>query len=491
VAYDVVVIGAGISGLVDAVLLAETGRRVLVLEQHTIPGGYLQQFRRKRTVFDVGFHYMGSTQPGRPMRQLLEHLRVWHRIRMLPFPDDAAIEVRRGERSFAYPTRFERFHEKAVATWPHARDAVDRIVRDVDEVCSRFKWFDLRRGRSYGHPLDMKLSPESFRNYVSGVTDDAWLREVLAFQTFNLGLFADEIPWVKYALAFRSNFDLTTRIDGGGGALVDALVARGKELGVEYRFRSEVESFACEGRVLRSVATANGDRFAADLFVAACPPKVVLRKIPDEAVHPKYKARVFRLKDSRGALQVFLRLTEPLRSLGDTCLLLHDEKEASHPELPLPTILVTHPTGESVERGGPRLEAMTYMYQEPFARWRDRPVLRRGAEYEGFKQGLARRMVGMIARVAPELPDLIEDTYVATPLSDEWYTRNTGGGVFGISHDVTQQGTNRPLPRLRLKNLWFTGHSITMPGICGVFVNAFDTCGAIRGDEALFDAVAT
>jgi all-trans-retinol 13,14-reductase len=491
VAYDVVVIGAGISGLVDAILLAEAGRRVLVLEHHTIPGGYLQQFQRKRTVFDVGFHYMGSTEPGRPMRQLLEHLQVWPRVRMLAFPDDAAIEVRRGSRSFAYPTRFQRFHEKAVLTWPHARDAVDRIVRDVDEICARFKWFALKKGRTYSHPLDMKLSPLSFEAYVSDVTDDAWLKEALGFQTFNLGLFADEIPWVKHALAFRSNFDLTCRIDGGGGALVAALVERGKELGVEYRFRSEVVSYTCDGRVLRSVTTAGGDRFAADLFVAACPPKVVLQRVPDEAIHPKYKERVLRLKDSRGALQVFLRLKAPLRSIGATCILLHDETEASHPELPLETILVTQSQGESVERGGPRLEAMTYMDQGPFARWRDRPVLRRGADYEQFKQGLARRVIGMIARIAPELPDLIEDTYVATPLSDESYTKNTGGGVFGISHDISQQGTNRPLPRLRLKNLYFTGHSITMPGICGVFINAFETCDAIRDDGVLFDAVAT
>ncbi len=65
---DAIVVGAGLSGLVDAILLAETGRRVLVLEQHTIPGGYLQQFTRRGTVFDVGFHYLGSTDAGRPLR---------------------------------------------------------------------------------------------------------------------------------------------------------------------------------------------------------------------------------------------------------------------------------------------------------------------------------------------------------------------------------------------------------------------------------------
>lgn len=100
-------------------------------------------------------------------------------------------------------------------------------------------------------------------------------------------------------------------------------------------------------------------------------------------------------------------------------------------------------------------------------------------------------MIRMITKHAPELPDHNDQVYSSTPLSDMWYTHNEHGGVFGISHDVGQQGMNRPMIRMRLKNLFFTGHSITMPGICGTFINAFDSCDAIRDDDALFDQVAT
>ena len=123
--------------------------------------------------------------------------------------------------------------------------------------------------------------------------------------------------------------------------------------------------------------------------------------------------------------------------------------------------------------------------------WAGLPVLKRGAEYEAFKQGIADRMIRMITRHAPELPDCIDQVYSSTPLSDLWYTHNEHGGVFGISHDIGQQGTNRPMIRMRLRNLFFTGHSITMPGICGTFINAFDSCDAVRGDKVLFDQVAT
>ena len=52
--WDVVVIGAGIGGLVTASQLAAKGARVLVLERYLIPGGSGGSFRREGYTFDVG-----------------------------------------------------------------------------------------------------------------------------------------------------------------------------------------------------------------------------------------------------------------------------------------------------------------------------------------------------------------------------------------------------------------------------------------------------
>jgi len=169
-------------------------------------------------------------------------------------------------------------------------------------------------------------------------------------------------------------------------------------------------------------------------------------------------------------------------------MLLGEEEAAREP--PIPMVLVSGPgEGETEDGGGPRLEALTFLEPSPFSAWSDRPVMKRGPEYESRKLEMARRMIGIIARVEPELPGLVTEIYASTPLTAEWYTKSEGGGAFGISHDVGQQWIERPQTRVFFKNLFFTGHSITMPGICGVFINAFDTCDMIRGGD-LFGAVA-
>lgn len=56
--YDIVVIGSGNAGISAAVALAQQGERVLVLEQHNLPGGCASSFVRGRFEFDVSLHSM-------------------------------------------------------------------------------------------------------------------------------------------------------------------------------------------------------------------------------------------------------------------------------------------------------------------------------------------------------------------------------------------------------------------------------------------------
>ncbi len=52
--YDVVVVGGGIGGLTTAAMLAKKGIRLLLIEQHYMPGGCCGAIRRQGITFDIG-----------------------------------------------------------------------------------------------------------------------------------------------------------------------------------------------------------------------------------------------------------------------------------------------------------------------------------------------------------------------------------------------------------------------------------------------------
>ena len=69
--WDTIVIGSGPGGLTAALALACKGQRVLVLEQHYLPGGWCQSFTLGGYRFSPGVHYLGDLGPGGGAAQAL------------------------------------------------------------------------------------------------------------------------------------------------------------------------------------------------------------------------------------------------------------------------------------------------------------------------------------------------------------------------------------------------------------------------------------
>ncbi|MBR6089717.1 MAG: NAD(P)/FAD-dependent oxidoreductase, partial [Anaerolineaceae bacterium] len=61
--YDVIVIGGALAGLASALTLANKGKRVLVLEQHNLPGGVATSFVRGNIEIEATLHEMMSIGP--------------------------------------------------------------------------------------------------------------------------------------------------------------------------------------------------------------------------------------------------------------------------------------------------------------------------------------------------------------------------------------------------------------------------------------------
>ncbi len=73
-AYDVIIVGAGVSGLSLAALLAKSGRSVLVLEAIHYPGGCASSYEKRSAWFDVGATTFCGADPGQPMSLLFDEI---------------------------------------------------------------------------------------------------------------------------------------------------------------------------------------------------------------------------------------------------------------------------------------------------------------------------------------------------------------------------------------------------------------------------------
>eukprot|EP01083_Nonionella_stella_P273696 928687_1 len=71
---DAIIIGSGIGGLALASLLSKMGKKVLVLEQHSVAGGCTHVFGKKGVPFDTGLHYIGGEFgcKSAPLRRMID-----------------------------------------------------------------------------------------------------------------------------------------------------------------------------------------------------------------------------------------------------------------------------------------------------------------------------------------------------------------------------------------------------------------------------------
>ncbi len=241
--YDVVVIGAGMSGLAAAIRVALAGKSVLVLERHEAPGGLNSFYRREGRVFDVGLHaltnFARKGDRGAPLNKIFRQLRI---------PREAFDLNPQGGSRIVFPEASLRFTNEPEVLEAEIAEAFPGSVDGFREVV-RFV-----RGHDATALVDRRQSALPF---LEEHVPDPLLREMILCPILYYGsALEDDVDLDQFAILFRSLFlEGFSRPLDGVRTIVRALLRKLKEVGGERRMRCGV----------RRIVTADGRAEAVEL----------------------------------------------------------------------------------------------------------------------------------------------------------------------------------------------------------------------------------
>lgn len=511
-ARDVIIIGAGQNGLVAAFYLARAGHKPLVLERRATVGGAAatEEFHPgfRACVLD-GAH--GPLAPAIARDMGLERHGVhWlasdreQNLRIFaPHPDGRALLLHRDTRksaneiaafSKADAAKYIELSETLDSARSLVRDLLLMVPPEIDKPTSLDIWNLLRAGKMFRSLRKKNMQrlirwgPMAVADFVAEFFETDLLRATIAAR----GIFgAAAGPWsagTTALLLLRCGAGGlpdggSAQLQGGLGALSDAMAAAAKQAGVEIRTNAEVARILVKDGAACGIVLQNGEQIESKAVVSGADPKHTFLGLL-EPVHlaPSFlqkmhnyrsKGIVARVLLALDSLPNFTALADSPNARAALASRIHmgqeidylerafddskygDFSRAPYLEAAIPTLLDPSlaPTGKHV---------MTVHMQYA-------PYKLKNADWTSQRDALADVVVNTLAQYTPDLPAKILARRVITPLDLEQDYGLTGGHIAHGELALDQLFTMRPLLgsaryRSPLRGLFLCG-SGTHPGV--------------------------
>lgn len=486
---DTVVIGSGAGGLTAALALARAGERVLVLEQHYLPGGWCHSFDLEGYTFSPGVHYIGDLQPGGRLRAVYEGLGVAQDLVFLELNPDGFDHVRIGDDFwFDIPRGRDRLIDRLGQRFPSDAEGIRRFVGILDGI-SR----ELMAGTRVEGVLSALTFPARCPNLVRyGLrplgpllerhVKDPYARAVLSVQAGDHGMPPSRCPTALHAAVVGHYFEGGYYPKGGARSLPKAFLKALRRHGGQIRVRARVERILVEGGRAIGVRLADGTEVRCKHVVSNADPHATYAMLPDDALPRRVRGRLGRTPYSISSMSLFLaaELDPRARGLdsGNTWAIRSPDVEETYRYAQLadplagdiPGVFLTCTTlKDPSERsdGIATFEAFTFVSYDAFRRFEGSALDDRPAEYEALKEQLGDRMLASLERIVPGLRERLRFKAVGTPLTNRHYVASTVGNLYGIEKNTWQVGPLGYPTRTRVPGLWMCGASTLGHGVAG------------------------
>lgn len=490
--YDVVVIGAGVGGLISALKLSLSGKKVLLLERQPVPGGFATSFKRNGFIFESSLHCVDGLCPGGEVREFLDECNINEKIKILELNNFSRIFY--PEHDFVTNFKEEDFIRFLKDSFPEEQANITRLFKAMEKF---FGDFDRYRQSDLPFWLDavflvlfspslLFVSSQSAQQFVERFVKDKRLIAIITDIWRFLGLPPQRLSALYFLIAFRGYYcQSTSYIEGGFSNLFAAIVSKIRENGSEVAFNTRVSKIVTyKGRQVKSVITAEGKEFSAKAVISNANAIDTLGSlIDDERIKSICRKKLAGLEKSISAFQVYLGLKVPAKSLGMSHQIFSINTTYSHQEDydyflcgdydKCSLEIVDHAQVDPglVPKGK---GSLLIMILDSYANWKGFSE----DEYKLRKEEAGNKLIERAEKYLPGLSANIEIKEIATPLTMQRFGMSPEGAIYGFAQTVGQSGINRVSQKTTIKGLFLAG-AWTRPGhgVHGCFVSGIEAAG--------------
>jgi phytoene dehydrogenase-like protein len=505
--YDAIVIGAGHNGLTAAAYLARAGLSTLVVERREIVGGCCVTEEIAPGCRASTTSYIASMLRPEVIRDLDL---ASHGLRMVPCEPSLQLVLPGGP---------------AIPWWSDEARTAAEIERFSKRDAATFLRMDarLKKLARYLQPFFLEPPPDVEARGLAGLREllrlarrfrrisGREIAELVSFTTGSLGelldrsyesqevktLFLANNVYGKHGGPYQKGtalgllFHLLSggehdrqgffgHVMGGMGSITRAMAAAGRKLGVEIATSAPVARILVRGGSARGVVLEDGSEIAADLVVSNADPKRTLLGMLDASELPEdFRSAVEGIVMAGPCAKVNLVLGEEPRVEGmprdadpgrRALFTLVESLEAAErcyetarrgaiPDEPWVDCVVASNVDPSLAPPGRHIVTCFVQYV---------PYRLEEGDWDGQRERLGERVVGVLARHAPNVPASIEAMQVLTPLDLERTYGLTEGNIFHGDLVLEQLFFMRPVPgwaryRTPVRGLYLCGAG-THPG---------------------------
>ena len=446
--YDALVIGAGNGGLVAALRLAKSKKKVLLVERHILPGGFATGFKRGRFYFEASLHELcdlGHEEKHGNLYTLFKELGVYDKLHFVDVPEAFRVINAKTKETYEMPFGIDNFINKMEEYVPGSRKSVTTFFELGKEIQQATRYLNESHGKPdskvlmKNYPNFMRVATYSVDTVLKAIKMPKKAQEIINTYWSYLGSPTDELGFVHYCIMVYLYISLKAQVPVERSHQISSILAEEIKLsGGEIYYGDGVKEILVDKDGVKGAVLDSGKVIKTKHIISNASPDMVYESlIKDKTLIPEEQLKLssFRKLSGRG-LSIFLGLNKSKEELGlnSYSYFIYDSlntREAYNKMLTLDNhSQVTVVLNNALENCSPKGTTILYMTSLYFSEVFDKAI--NESNYFDLKDEIANKFIDNFENATGcKIREAIEEIEVATPLTYARYTSTPDGSIYG------------------------------------------------------------